>query len=159
MTDFFKQLMFAPVWRMQSLRRTMQMSGRLGWDRLPSTTYVKCIVIKPPLTQYLRSTECGSLADGDHRYPRKEGEKCSCKDGWGGINCNGASFRHSLFLQILRLPRPSHTNIVVCQTDAACKNFPISEVSTLDSDITLNMTCYHNGVTVRQNHQMCNVTS
>ena len=33
---------------------------------------------------------CGSLADGVHRYPRKDGESCECKDGWGGINCNGA---------------------------------------------------------------------
>jgi hypothetical protein len=32
---------------------------------------------------------CGSLADGDERYPRPEGELCECKPGWGGINCNG----------------------------------------------------------------------
>jgi len=36
-------------------------------------------------------SECDSLADGDHRRPREEGESCKCKDGWGGINCNGAS--------------------------------------------------------------------
>lgn len=33
---------------------------------------------------------CGSLADGDARYPRPDKELCKCKDGWGGINCNGA---------------------------------------------------------------------
>jgi len=33
---------------------------------------------------------CGSLVDGENRYPRKDGESCECKDGWGGINCNGA---------------------------------------------------------------------
>lgn len=32
---------------------------------------------------------CGALTDGDERYPRPEGELCECKDGWGGINCNG----------------------------------------------------------------------
>ncbi len=37
-------------------------------------------------------TECDSLADGDHRRPRQEGESCKCKDGWGGINCNGTCF-------------------------------------------------------------------
>lgn len=35
--------------------------------------------------------ECDSLADGNRRRPREEGESCKCKDGWGGINCNGAS--------------------------------------------------------------------
>lgn len=38
---------------------------------------------------------CGSLADTPNRTLRK-GKYCSCKDGWGGINCN------------------------VCQTDDAC---------------------------------------
>jgi hypothetical protein len=32
---------------------------------------------------------CGALTDGDERYPRPDGELCQCKDGWGGINCNG----------------------------------------------------------------------
>lgn len=31
---------------------------------------------------------CGGLADGVNRPLRKEGEKCKCKDGWSGINCN-----------------------------------------------------------------------
>lgn len=30
---------------------------------------------------------CGSLADGKNRSPRK-GDKCECKDGWEGVNCN-----------------------------------------------------------------------
>lgn len=30
---------------------------------------------------------CGSLPDGKNRSPRK-GDKCDCKDGWEGINCN-----------------------------------------------------------------------
>ncbi|EMC94320.1 hypothetical protein BAUCODRAFT_149488 [Baudoinia panamericana UAMH 10762] len=38
---------------------------------------------------------CGSLADGKDRLPR-EGDRCECKEGWEGINCN------------------------VCATDAAC---------------------------------------
>jgi hypothetical protein len=32
---------------------------------------------------------CGALTDGDERYPRPDGELCHCKEGWGGINCNG----------------------------------------------------------------------
>jgi hypothetical protein len=35
----------------------------------------------------------------------------------------------------------------------------MGEISSLDSDTVANMTCYQNGATVRQNHQMCNVTS
>ena len=31
---------------------------------------------------------CGSLADGQDRYPRA-GEDCECAPGWSGINCNG----------------------------------------------------------------------
>jgi hypothetical protein len=30
-----------------------------------------------------------SLADGGQRRLREEGKPCQCKDGWGGINCNG----------------------------------------------------------------------
>lgn len=35
------------------------------------------------------NVECDSLADGDKRRLREAGQKCECKDGWGGINCNG----------------------------------------------------------------------
>ncbi|KAH0835993.1 putative ATP-dependent permease [Fonsecaea pedrosoi] len=30
---------------------------------------------------------CGSLVDGKNRSPRR-GDKCDCRDGWEGINCN-----------------------------------------------------------------------
>ncbi|AET38437.1 putative ATP-dependent permease ADP1 Ecym_2737 [Eremothecium cymbalariae DBVPG len=43
---------------------------------------------------------CGALSDEDgHRPFRKPQEKCACKDGWGGINCN------------------------VCQEDDVCDSF------------------------------------
>lgn len=35
--------------------------------------------------------ECDSLADGEKRRQREDGQKCECKDGWGGVNCNGMS--------------------------------------------------------------------
>lgn len=48
----------------------------------------------------------------------------------------------------------------MCQTNAACANFPIGPPEAQDTtDSGPNMTCYQNGATVRQNHQMCNVTS
>lgn len=79
---------------------------------------------------------CGSLADGDERYPRPDGQSCECKDGWGGVNCN------------------------VCQSDNACRAFPIGELGTLsDDDIENNMTCYKGGETVFKSHQMCDVTN
>jgi len=35
------------------------------------------------------ASECGSLADGENRRPRPDGEECECDKGWTGINCNG----------------------------------------------------------------------
>jgi hypothetical protein len=49
-------------------------------------------------------TECDSLADGDKRRLRKDGENCECKDGWGGINCNGMSY---VFHMAMRIPNTS----------------------------------------------------
>ena len=89
---------------------------------------------------------------------RKESNVTAMMDG-AASTAMVCLIRHAMFLPTLRLLRPYTTCITVCQTDAACKNFPIGEVSALGSDITVNMTCYQNGVTVRQNHQMCNVTS
>ncbi|KAF8968200.1 hypothetical protein BGZ46_010928, partial [Entomortierella lignicola] len=37
---------------------------------------------------------CGALADGKDRPKRGEDEKCQCKDGWGGINCNVCQSDH-----------------------------------------------------------------
>ncbi|QRV74844.1 ATP-dependent permease [Ceratobasidium sp. AG-Ba] len=90
--------------------------------------------------------QCGSLADGKERHPRPDGEACQCSEGWTGLNCN------------------------VCQTDEACVNFPLRggpdgelltrQVSTSEPDIPVaNMTCYKGGLTVQQNHQMCDVTN
>ncbi|KXN86065.1 putative ATP-dependent permease [Leucoagaricus sp. SymC.cos] len=81
--------------------------------------------------------QCDSLADGERRRPREEGESCQCKEGWRGINCN------------------------VCQNDNACIGFPLAgEISSLrDGLYAENMTCYKGGETVFNNHQMCNVTN
>ncbi|KAI0067224.1 hypothetical protein BV25DRAFT_1911888 [Artomyces pyxidatus] len=79
--------------------------------------------------------QCDSLADGDERHLRENGQSCDCKDGWGGINCN------------------------VCKSDDACSNFPLySSVSSLDVPAA-NMTCYRGGETVFSNHQFCDVTN
>lgn len=98
-----------------------------------------------PHANYLNHAECGSLADGKERHPRPEGEICDCKEGWTGINCN------------------------VCETDAACANFPLrggpdGELLTPravgDDDVPVaNMTCHKDGLTVQENFQMCDVTS
>lgn len=55
----------------------------------------------------------------------------------------------------------------VCQTDDACASFPIPEIDRLrmaaggdeDDDLPRNMTCYRGGAIVRNQHQMCDVTS
>ncbi|KAJ5225220.1 hypothetical protein N7468_006445 [Penicillium chermesinum] len=68
---------------------------------------------------------CGSLADGQNRFPRTGGS-CECKDGWGGINCN------------------------VCEQDSACDAMmPEGK----------DGACYKDGVTVKENFQMCDVTN
>ncbi|KAI9924611.1 hypothetical protein ASPWEDRAFT_51625 [Aspergillus wentii DTO 134E9] len=68
---------------------------------------------------------CGSLADGGNRAPRN-GDTCSCGEGWEGINCN------------------------VCKTDNACNAMmPEGEGGV----------CYKQGITVKQNFQMCDVTN
>ncbi|KAF8268139.1 hypothetical protein EI94DRAFT_1212790 [Lactarius quietus] len=80
--------------------------------------------------------QCDSLADGGERHLREDGKECECKEGWGGINCN------------------------VCQIDNACTNFPIrGNISSLDPEDSVNMTCYKGGETVFNNHQFCDVTN
>ncbi|KAI0080990.1 hypothetical protein K474DRAFT_1614475 [Panus rudis PR-1116 ss-1] len=84
--------------------------------------------------------QCDSLADGEKRRQREEGKSCECKEGWGGVNCN------------------------VCRTDKACSKFPIhredpDDVPPGDDVGVANMTCYTGGVTVYENHQICNVTN
>ncbi|KAL4246441.1 ABC transporter domain-containing protein [Abortiporus biennis] len=77
--------------------------------------------------------QCDSLADGEHRRQREDGQNCECKDGWGGVNCN------------------------VCENDNACSNFPLFEDPSVAE--AANMTCYKGGVTVFENHQACDVTN
>ncbi|TDL25520.1 hypothetical protein BD410DRAFT_784517 [Rickenella mellea] len=85
--------------------------------------------------------QCDSLADGEHRRLREDNTACECKDGWGGLNCN------------------------VCETDDACRGFPLPSdfVHSLedpsDDPEYNNMTCYKGGKTVFSNHQVCDVTN
>ncbi|KAM0788368.1 hypothetical protein ACM66B_001508 [Microbotryomycetes sp. NB124-2] len=92
---------------------------------------------------------CGSLADGNDRYPR-EGDQCKCDQGWTGLNCN------------------------VCETDEACTDLALRDPSTMqllpkggsssgggsrdDSDQDTAV-CYKQGYAVREMHQMCDVTN
>ena len=104
----------------------------------------------------LNFLECDSLADGDHRTLRGS-EPCECKEGWGGINCNGAAVSR---LNHLRLSLILATSSV-CKTDAACVGFPLPGAvrEGLEDDTVANMTCYNGGETVFNNHQMCDITS
>ncbi len=133
----------------------MQLSTRVGRHRLLDTTYV----LLPSATQEtaLRNhhlcPECDSLADGTERHLREDGKQCECKEGWGGINCNGL---FSLFLHATSL----FDYPPVCQSDNSCANFPIrGDITNLDASDSVNMTCYKGGETVFNNHQFCDVTS
>lgn len=132
------------------------------------------------------SPVCGALSDGDQRYPRPDGELCNCKDGWGGINCNGEStgvlgndsrwrlsvaassaetlstggiWYHVSHVRWWILTRP------VCKDDRACKGFKLrNPVSGMvdgddDDDDEIPLVCYKGGVAIEQNFQMCDVTN
>ena len=84
-------------------------------------------------------------------------EECPCKEGWGGINCNGMYDTSKFYSEAnSRLP-------LVCETDEACTNFPLpggdASLPSDDDNGPLNMTCYKGGDVVFTNHQMCDVTS
>lgn len=79
-----------PIRPLQRIRRAVQVSTRLGRDRLLDSAcvlFILCLPIHRPTT---RVPECDSLADGEHRTLRGD-RPCECKDGWDGINCNGVS--------------------------------------------------------------------
>lgn len=64
-------------------------SGWAGIDCLIPRMYLpNTLYAADPLTRHM-NIECDSLADGEHRRPRDGDTPCECKDGWGGINCNG----------------------------------------------------------------------
>lgn len=71
------------------------------------TVVIIAVMLTPLLSQFMQTPPnssvlvCGALSDGRDRPQRKEDEKCQCKDGWGGINCNGkgnGSFSRPLLL-------------------------------------------------------------
>jgi hypothetical protein len=99
-------------------------------------------------------TVCGALTDGDERYPRPDGELCHCKEGWGGINCNGRS-GSLLPLAVLTFP--------VCKNDDACAAFqtrlPGNDGTGNQGNETNDMVCYKGGLAIERNWQMCDVTS
>jgi hypothetical protein len=109
-------------------------------------------------TLMLMIAVCGSLADGDHRYPRKDGELCKCKDGWGGINCNGEWGRRTSVNQ---------SDTLVCKNDKGCKGFKLRNPGENmadpddgdDDDEENDMVCYKGGLAIEQNFQMCDVTN
>ncbi|GAA6011275.1 hypothetical protein JCM10207_008284 [Rhodosporidiobolus poonsookiae] len=82
---------------------------------------------------------CGSLADGNERFPR-EGDSCECDAGWSGLNCN------------------------VCETDEACEDLVFRDpASSLRGgsreDDTEKAVCYKEGYGVKEVYQMCDVTN
>ena len=57
------------------------------WTVLLLVRLSQVAFISPAL---IRDLECDSLADGEKRRLREQGKDCECKEGWGGLNCNGA---------------------------------------------------------------------
>lgn len=66
----------------------------------------------------------------------------------------GASSDRSFFH-----PRTTDMLLPACQTNDACANFRIPGFDYSDPNLPGNMTCYKGGNTIRENFQMCDVTS
>lgn len=123
----------------------------LGWHRLSCTSYAA--LVDTPLLFTNSSSECDSLADGQQRRLREDGKECECKEGWGGINCNGTSS----YISHRALNSDTVVIRAVCKTNNACRGFPLAgEVPDIDPE---DMLCYQGGETVFNVHQMCDVTS
>lgn len=103
---------------------------------------------------------CGSLADGADRFPR-EGETCVCDDGWGGINCNGASCGAGVSRVRVEFDGLS----AVCETDQACPALLrdpslVGKGKPGDSDDEQSdAVCYKEGFGIKEMFQTCDVTS
>jgi hypothetical protein len=63
----------------------------------PGLSHSSLVILLSSLHGLKIVSECDSLADGAKRRLRKEGEQCQCKDGWGGLNCNGAYLNHGRY--------------------------------------------------------------
>ncbi len=88
-----------PIRQLRPLRRPMQMPSWMGRYRLSYSSYATTIHL--PISRLTDDTECDSLADGDQRRLREDGKTCECKEGWGGINCNGTHNRGQLLVSRL----------------------------------------------------------
>lgn len=108
--------------------------------------HVRVTLFCPTLCKILLLTiysVCGGLADGRNRTPREK-DHCDCPEGWEGINCNGKRYHlHKKGTMTL-------IGSIVCTMDSVCD--PLVPTGN-------NGTCYRGGLTVFENHQMCNVTS
>lgn len=88
----------------------MQLSTWVGRYRLFDATYVYSSNVTQETWVHHLCAECDSLADGGERHLREDGRECECKDGWGGINCNGLSPRYAVprsYLITLQSAKPT----------------------------------------------------
>ncbi|SCZ99125.1 BZ3500_MvSof-1268-A1-R1_Chr3-1g05826 [Microbotryum saponariae] len=93
---------------------------------------------------------CGSLADGNERFPRN-GTECECEPGWGGINCNVCETNRACSALIAsRDP----ANGMLKASDKNDKGDGDGQGS--DDE---NAVCYKQGYAVKEMFQMCDVTN
>jgi hypothetical protein len=85
-----------------------------GWGGIDCLTPRKCPYLSCSEILAHVYAECDSLADGEERHLREEGKACQCKDGWGGINCNGSSVR-STSSAVLQLFSSLPNRLLLCQ--------------------------------------------
>ncbi|SCV74104.1 BQ2448_6536 [Microbotryum intermedium] len=93
---------------------------------------------------------CGSLADGNERFPRN-GTECECAPGWAGLNCNVCETNKAC-------------SALIASRDPANGMFKTSDKNGKgdgDDDDTDNdnAVCYKEGYAVKEMFQMCDVTN
>lgn len=92
---------------------------------------------------------------------------CECDEGWGGVNCNSSFPLSPLSLPLPLFPRARKLIAcalpllirTACKTDEACAGFRIPGWDYSTGEPEGNLTCFKGGNVVRQNYQMCDVTS
>jgi len=68
-----------------------------GWSGIDCLTPRMWLKAHSQVFALTLNTECDSLAEGEHRRPRDGNTPCECKDGWGGVNCNGTFCNYHQF--------------------------------------------------------------
>ncbi|GAA98720.1 hypothetical protein E5Q_05408, partial [Mixia osmundae IAM 14324] len=104
---------------------------------------------------------CGSLADGNERYPRTDGQ-CECPLGWTGINCNVCQTDEACVPLVAAPDRGNGAPYSYLPGSEDAQRYQISKDASAEPPkpgASNGAVCYKGGYTVNRMHQMCDVTN